>query len=370
MNDDMVSDSAARLFSANVDRAMRQRVEEGLWPASLWNMAVASGFGLALASEDAGGIGSSWSDAYPILRGIGYWQVPLPLAETMIASLLLSVAGVAVPAGPLTLIDDGRGLEIDASGTRISGSARRVAWARHCEAALVQLDDGRLALIDLQDRACTVVTESTGLAGEPSDDVSCDGASVQAVFENPFEQLAQPIRTFGAIARSAMMVGALESVLAQSVQYARERIQFGKAIGRNQAIQQQLALQAGDTVAARTAALIAAADAPDSQNFGRDETAFSAAVAKIRVGEAATRATSIAHQVHGAIGFTQEHTLHFGTRRLWQWREDFGTGAWWARRLGRDAIAAGPRLLWPSIVERRFPQSVDPGPARNDFRMT
>jgi hypothetical protein len=74
----------------------------------LWQLATDSGFGMALAGEDSGGLGASWSAAYPILRGLGYWQVPLPLAETMIGSMLLSMAGLEVPQDPITVIEQGR----------------------------------------------------------------------------------------------------------------------------------------------------------------------------------------------------------------------------------------------------------------------
>jgi acyl-CoA dehydrogenase len=86
---------------------------------------------------------------------------------------------------------------------------------------------------------------------------------------------------------------------------------------------------------------------------------FSAAVAKVRCGEAATRATGIAHQVHGAIGFTHDHALHFATRRLWAWREEFGSDAWWAQRLGRAAIQARGPAFWPSVTQRRFTAGLD-----------
>ena len=66
---------------------------------------------------------------------------------------------------------------------------------------------------------------------------------------------------------------------------------------------------------ARMAALVAAADAPDASSPGCEATFFSAAVAKLRCGEAATRGTAIAHQVHGAIGFTDEHDLHIHVKR-------------------------------------------------------
>ena len=67
-----------------------------------------SGFHLLLASEDAGGYGQGWTAAYPLLRGLGYWQVPLPLAETLVAAQLASAA--AVPAGKPRTVAAAHGL--------------------------------------------------------------------------------------------------------------------------------------------------------------------------------------------------------------------------------------------------------------------
>jgi acyl-CoA dehydrogenase len=207
-------------------------------------------------------------------------------------------------------------------------------------------------LVDLRARG-VACGEALDHARMPSDTLRFDAAPciAQAAAALP---LAQPVWTLGALARSLMMVGALESALEQSVRYAGERVQFGKPIGRNQALQQQLALMAGDVAAARMAALTAAADAPDSARPDAPAAAFSIAVAKVRCGEAATSACAIAHQVHGAIGFTREHPLHFATRRLWAWREQFGSDAHWAARLGALAIAAGGSGFWPALTQRRF----------------
>jgi alkylation response protein AidB-like acyl-CoA dehydrogenase len=74
------------------------------------------------------------------------------------------------------------------------------------------------------------------------------------------------------------------------------------------------------------------------------------AAAKIRAGEAAGAVAEIAHQVHGAIGFTEEHSLHYLTRRLWSWRDEFGHEGFWAAELGRRVAEAGPDQLWPLIT--------------------
>ena len=71
---------------------------------------------------------------------------------------------------------------------------------------------------------------------------------------------------------------------------------------------------------------------------------------KSRVGEAAGIAAAIAHQVHGAIGFTEEHRLHLYTRALWAWRDEFGGEAEWEARLGAEALAQGGEGFWPFVT--------------------
>jgi acyl-CoA dehydrogenase len=157
---------------------------------------------------------------------------------------------------------------------------------------------------------------------------------------------ADTIRQLGAMARAAQMAGALESCLEQAVRYATERKQFGRPIGSFQVIQQNLAVLAGHVAAAGIAAESA------FRAVDRGDARFEIAVAKIRVGEAAGVGAGIAHQAHGAIGFTYEHALHFATRRLWSWRAEFGSESAWARDLGRSVAARGADALWPDLTAR------------------
>ena len=366
--DRMIEDSVARLFGRLVDKGQRERAEAGELDAALWQQVVDSGFSLLLATDAAGGLGQGWASAYPVLRGLGAWQVPLPLAETMVAAQLLSLAGLAVPDGPLTLIEMARcpGLQAQAEGrgVRLSGTVHAVPWARHALGAVVSLGPARpggparLAWLDLQAGAGVLIQPHTDTAGLPADTLQLDAAHCPQMVELAMA-LAEPAWTLGALARSIMMVGALEWLLAQSVAYAGDRVQFGKPIAKNQVIQHNLALLAGDVAASRMAALVAAGQAPGGSVPANDPAAaasalFSIAVAKLRCGEAATRGTAIAHQVHGAIGFTHEHALHFATRRLWAWREQFGSDAQWAARLGRAAILAGADGFWPALSQQQF----------------
>jgi acyl-CoA dehydrogenase len=127
-------------------------------------------------------------------------------------------------------------------------------------------------------------------------------------------------------------------------EYANERVQFGRPIGKFQAIQQSLAVLAGEVSCAQSAALAACEAA------GAAPRLFDVAVAKITAGQAAGVAANIAHQVHGAIGFTYEHSLHYATRRLWSWRAEFGAESVWAEQLGRQAIASGGREFWSALT--------------------
>jgi acyl-CoA dehydrogenase len=113
-------------------------------------------------------------------------------------------------------------------------------------------------------------------------------------------------------------------------------------------VQQNLAVLAGQTAAAVAAANlgIEALSTADPEH-----EAFLIAVAKTRVGEAATLACEIAHQVHGAIGFTKEYTLQLSTRRLWSWREEFGGDPEWAARVGTYACQQGADALWPMLTD-------------------
>ena len=358
INQMMIERSVARLFADHSSRAQMLAFEAGEPPEALWALLVANGLAHALATEAADGIAATWVEAYPIFHALGYWQTPLPLAETIIANLLLSAAGIALPEGAIALIEDGvdGGIEVlpHPVAPRLSGQLPRVAWASACRWAVVSLADQRIALIDLHDSATAQVATHPNIAGEPTGAVTLTEARCAAIAANPLPALRQPVRALGALARSAMLVGALEWVLEQTVQYANDRVQFGRPIGKNQAIQQQIALLAGDVAAARMATLVACADAPCSNNAAGPQALFGIAVAKIRASEAAGRATAIAHQVHGAMGFTHEHPLNFATRRLWAWREDSGSDAWWAQRLGAAAIDGRAAGFWPAMTARQL----------------
>ncbi|MBI4608265.1 MAG: acyl-CoA dehydrogenase family protein [Candidatus Rokubacteria bacterium] len=346
----MLADVVARLFTDRVTKDLLEAAEQGQWPTSLWETVEESGLTVPLVPEAKGGAGGTWRDAHVVVRAAGRHAVPLPLPETIVASWLLSGAGLDVPRGPLTLApvqrDDALTLRRAGTAWRLSGTAARVPWGGAAgHVVVVAAADGR-TMVALLAAGSGRVTADLNLAREPRHTLGFDDAPVLAVAPAGDHIPANAIRLYGALIRSAQMAGGLQYLLDQSVRYATERRQFGKPIGAFQAIQHQLAVLSEQSAAAGVAAAHAfrAAEGGDAR--------FEIAVAKIRAGEAAGIGAAIAHQVHGAIGFTYEHSLHFVTRRLWAWRAEFGDEGHWAAELGQAVARRGADALWPDLTAR------------------
>jgi len=325
-----------------------ERLERGEWPRQLWEQLEESGLTSIFVPESDGGFGGGWEDAGVVLFLAGFHSLPVPIAETVLGRMLLSRAGIAAPAGAIAIACADRvNLERQSSGDwRLHGDAMGIVWGGMAEHVLVVRRDGgayRLALIHRS--AIEPISIRRSIAREPVADLRFHNAEALAaatVTENPFE--------LGALTRVALMAGAAASSLQQSVQYANERRQFGRPIGKFQAIQHALAQLANEAAAVNCAA-IAACRAAD-----RGAANFEIAAAKLRANRAVGAVTSIAHQVHGAIGFTAECRLHFATQRLWAWRLEYGNDRYWAERLGDAAIRHGAQGLWPYLTSLTDPQ--------------
>ncbi len=346
----MLADTCTRLFADQVTPALVEAAEKGTWPAALWQMLEENGLTLPQIPESRGGAGGEWGDAHVVLAAAGRFALPLPVPETMIGAWLLSESGLEVPLGPLTVAPvrpaDTLTLTCEGAGWSLSGTAGRVPWGAAAGHVVVSAESDGKPMIALVAGGSAKAEPDVNLAFEPRDTLTWSGAPVLAAAPAGAALPVDALRVAGALARSAQMAGGLEFLLAQSVKYVTERVQFGRPLASFQAIQHQLALLAGHTAAAGMAAQrgFASMDAGDA--------AFDIAVAKIRTGEAAGLGAGIAHQCHGAIGFTYEHSLHFVTRRLWSWRAEFGAEAYWAAALGREVAARGADALWPYVTSR------------------
>jgi acyl-CoA dehydrogenase len=329
----LIQDSANRLFSEHITTALRVAAEAGDFPHALWNAVEAAGLPRALLPEASGGFGLGAAEALSLLTVAGAHAAPVPLAETMMAGWLLAQAGLEMPDGVLTVASSE---SLALSDGRLSGSAARIPWARDAAHIVVQLD----GFVAIAAPASYTLIHGQNIAREPRDTVTFHGPATHA----PAGVTADQFRLLGAAMRAQQLAGALGRVVETTVQYASDRIQFGRPIAKFQAIQHNLAILA----ASHAAASAAAEGAADAVEHGLRPIPIAAA--KLRTGEAAGLAAGLAHQIHGAIGFTYEHHLHFLTKRLWSWRDEFGAEPEWAARIGRHIAAAGADNLWAEIV--------------------
>ena len=349
-NDNIIKDTATKIFSDLCEPRLINDAEQGIWPSELWDILEESGLTLTWVPDNLGGAGAEMSDGFTVLKVAGQFAAPVPVAETMFAGHLLARVGIKSPLGPMTVapVHPAARIVLGADGV-LQGSARDIPFARQAKhIAVIARRDGQ-AVIALVDRAACHVTEGKGLSGEARDTVSFNNVRPISVANAPAGFDEDGICAIGATIRCVQMAGAMQKILDQSVQYAQERVQFGRPIGKFQAVQHNLAQLAGETAAAAVAA-DAAAHALTIGSPDNEDTIAVIATAKVRVGEAASTGSLIAHQAHGAMGFTYEHSLHQGTRRLWSWREEFGNEAIWSIRLGRIVAARGADELWPFLA--------------------
>lgn len=343
---DLLAESTNRLFSTHCGPSVHAAADRGEWQGALWQQCEDAGLHDA-ASLEAGVLDLELAAA--VVRAAARHAAPVPLSETMLARMALTAAELKAPVGPLTLgpvlPSDHPSLVGNGTEWRLAGRMRRIPWARHASAVVALVRDGNACRTVLIERPPAAL-EDRNYAGEPRDNVQADAAGIRE------EALGLPgvgwdvetLLHWGALFRAMAMAGTMETVLALTVQHATERIQFGRPIGKFQAVQHQIAVLASHAAAA-DAAVIGAVTASRSA-----PAPFEIAAAKVRVGEAAGVVAEIAHQVHGAMGFTRDHSLHRYTRRLWSWRDEFGSESDWAARIGRMAATVGGEALWQFLT--------------------
>lgn len=317
-----LDDAYERLLADAAGTDVVRAIERGGSAATLWERLDASGFLDALLPEVSAGAGLSLGEIFPLLVAEGRHALPVPAAHTMLARAALVAAGQRPPSGPIVI----------ASSTRVAPDGGIACVNTPCGAVaewvVASLPDGWLLLPTAEARR-----QGCGVHGSLRADLHW-GAPARAS-EVPG---AVDWQAVGAAVAAAQLAGAMQRVLQLTVAFANERVQFGKSIGKFQALQHQIAVMAEHVTAAHMAAEIGCTAR------GAVPERLRAAVAKARASEAATFATSIGHAVHGAIGVTAELDLQLYTRRLHEWRADFGSERYWNTEVGRALLAADAQL--------------------------
>lgn len=347
---DMVVESASRVFSDACTARLYEGIEDGSWPARLWQVAEEAGLTSAIESEGDGSQCLPIEVLTSIARTAGAFAVPIPIVETLLSQVALSAAGLAVPDGPLAfgpgLASDTLELQRNGGNWLLTGKLQRIPWGRHVK--------GIVAIARCGASHATVCIpapkpSSLGLnyASEPRDNFSFHALLLadSSVGDEGKGFDADTLYFQAALWRSAQMTGAMQTALDLTLRYATEREQFGRPIGKFQAVQQQVAMMASQ-VAASTASVEAAVAAVSNGN----PAGLAVAATKARVSEAAGHALAISHQVHGAIGFTREYALHRSTRRLMAWRDEFGSETEWSKWIGSTVASVGGEKLWAFVT--------------------
>lgn len=316
---DELATALERLLEARCPPAVVRRLEDGAPWTPIWEELDASGFASALVPEAQGGAGLSLAEAFPLLLACGRAALPLPLGPTLLARGALAAAGLPVPAGPIALaprceIVEG-GLRCDA--VPFGGIAEWVLVAQETGTAFLRVEGAGIMPAPAGRR---IDADLWWRSGAPR------SVSVGGGLE---------VRVLGACALAAQLAGAMERILALSLTWVSERAQFGRPVGRFQAVQQQVAILAEHVAAARTAAELGC------RSRTHTPVRELVAVAKARTSEAAVSVAAIAHALHGAMGMAEEHDLQLFTRRLGAWRSAYGSEGYWNRWLGAQLVASG-----------------------------
>ncbi|MGF1596816.1 MAG: acyl-CoA dehydrogenase family protein [Acidimicrobiales bacterium] len=351
--DDLLLDSAERLFAETATFDAVQAAEAHGWADGVWRAVAGAGFAWIGVDDTAGGSGGSLADACAVLRIAGAHAAPVPLAETgILGGWLLADAGLPLPDGPVTVapgVGDDDLVATDAGGGSVGldGAVHRVPWAARVDRIVLLVPVGDELRVVAVEPSMAMIDDATNLAGEPRPTVRFDGVTVTAdAVGTPAEATPERLRLRGALSRVSLMAGALEAMSRLTVGYTEQRQQFGRPVARFQAVQQHLVWGAQDAAITWMAAEVAARQAARHLDGARFEIASAKAVADAAAGTA----TRWAHQAHGAMGMTQEYALHHLSRRLWSWRHEWATPQEWERHVGRLAESAGSDGLYPLIA--------------------
>ena len=310
----MVVDAAERIFGET-----SHTPPSGPDNNEAWRRVEEAGLDRLLLPEDLGGVGDAADAAVQVALSFGARNTAIPFVETLVANRILWKAGAEVDPGPKTVA--------------LPVSSGAVKWA--IEGIPVVCADG--AVIRANDAFAG--TTQRDLASEPVRWLTPEWTT--RCLSAPHSGALALYATL----KAASIAGALQTALEMTLRYVNERVQFGRKIGTFQAIQHLVARVAEETAAATAAVQLA------GRCLGGPNELYFAAVAKSRAGEAATLAAAMAHQCHGAIGYTRDYSLHRFTTRALASHDDAGSEQYWNEQIGRAALANAEGRLWPLVVD-------------------
>ena len=321
----MFAEAIENILQDHCTPAAVRAIEAGASAAPLAATLEESGFHALLASEEQGGGNASWPDFHRVVELCGAYALPLPLPQTMAARALVH-APEALPPGLITFAPH---LARRADGRL---HAALVPAGRNADFVLAETDSGLLLL-------------PTREASQQADGVH--GSLVTSFSWAPdagtrLEARVGPgrLQALAAALHAALLAGAMKRVFDMTMEYANDRVQFGKPIGSFQAVKHHLAdvavkAEFAEPVIHR-AAYAVANDWPQRATF--------VSQAKLMAGEAARLSARHSIQVHGAMGYTWEADLQMFVKRAWALDCAYGDSIFHKQRVAGQVLGVDARL--------------------------
>lgn len=342
---ELVVDVVEKMFSNHIQKETVDLLEEGKWATNLWDILMKNEIINVAVSEKNGGANGDLEDLLSLYYLIGKYAAPIPFVEMTLANYFLEQFNMTISNNLITYALPQSTVELNKDHT-VSGKLFNVPWARHAQKLLLfaLTNKGVHAIvINVQD---SNITFESNLAAEPRDTITFENTKTIQQSTTPLtnEQI-NFIKTIDTAAKNACIVGAIETIFNLSVQFSKDRKQFGQPIYRFQLIQKHLATLVGEHMISTSSLnnIIAAL----VQRKEQHEVAYM----RIQLDESTKIVTSAAHQVHAAIGVTHEHRLHHFTRRLWSWREEGYPASYWKKEVAQSLLQLNKENVWSYLTK-------------------
>ena len=348
---EMVMETAGELFHAAREHTGGDLAAQS---AAGWELLAKQGM-THVSVPHPGGAGESLRYVGALLTAAGRAAFSVPLIDTHVGATLLAAADF--PGADLAATTDAAyAVGLDGRLLCPAGPQPSTLTVVHPElagtvvTALVDVDVARIAAWRWNDLELDV---RRNIAGEPIGLLDLETLPLPSWSGEVPLQVARRAARVDSLGRSLMIAGAAERALEQTLRYVGERRQFGRALAGFQSVQHAIAQMAALVTAASVSAdaALAALEAgvDDVASRSESESDLVAVLScRIQCSRTAAFVSRMAHQLHGAIGFTEEHPLRLATTRLTAWRAHGPSHAQVVGELGRRAFAAAE--LWPFLT--------------------
>ena len=322
MAEDIILDSLEKVLIAQATTEQVNEIDHGADWGFLWQHIENNGFVNLMLDESHEGASISFQSLSEYARLCGKLALPSPLIQSIIFKRCHENVFGEHDLLPITFA-----IKKQTDDSKIL-SAENIPFGKFSKTVLIyelHTEHKQIALLPIH------AATNTDSGFKSLSYVDCDwedGLAEAVKLDSPYDW-----HSIGAAVTASLISGALESLLELTLQYAKDRKQFGRAIGKFQAIQQQISVLTELAAVAKTAAQLAF----QTENIEQLDQ-LQCAIAKAQCSVAATKCVKIAHAIHGAIGVTAEYQLQLFTRRLLEWSHDYGNAEYWHGIIGEDLI--------------------------------